>query len=258
MFETNSIHITNQYYCKRDIYQMAVDNGYTQVGGSRFTLVAYCLREDIYVSPVWAGKVVANVFTHCLHDAYCFAMKVCKFFISSDNDGAKRISCFTEHKQNGVMFHAHPNYRGSGKWFDFALFQYQDDHGDDYLCPGRIEFFVDLDEVDVDDKPSIVQMKNVCELRNRVYLSGSGHYAVIRSFKKPPDQLRHANRKVSQILQRAEFNSGFYFVNLDQIYEACFAVEDLGGSDDDYFVLKPKHDWGGFFQESLTEDTVDT
>ena len=101
-------------------------------------------------------------------------------------------------------------------------------------------------------------MERVRDLTSRVCLSGSGQYAVIHSFKKPPDQLRHANRTVSRILQWAEFDSGFYFVNLDQIYEPCFAVEDLGGSDDEYFILKPKRDWGCFFQESLAEEAIES
>ena len=258
LFETNSIRIASQYYCQRDTYRMPVDDVSTPIGGSRFTLVAYRLKQDIFVSPIWVGKGVANVFTHCMHDAYCFAMKVCKFFVQADDDGAKRISCYTEHKRNGLMFRAHPNYRGTGKWFDFALFQYLDDNGDNYLCPGRIEFFLDLGEVNVDDELALARMERVRDLTCRVCLSGSGQYAVIRSFKKPPDELRHANRMVSRILQRAEFDSGFYLVNLDQIYEPCFSVEDLGGSDDEYFILKPKRDWGCFFQESLADVATET
>ena len=31
----------------------------------------------------------------------------------------------TEHKRENVIFRAHPNYRGNGPWYDWAMFRYE-------------------------------------------------------------------------------------------------------------------------------------
>ena len=32
---------------------------------------------------------------------------------------------FTKYKHNDIIFRAHPNFRGEGKWYDWAMFRYE-------------------------------------------------------------------------------------------------------------------------------------
>ena len=78
------------------------------------------------------------------------------------------VTCQTEHKQNGVIYRAHPDYRSTGKWEDWAWVSSIED-GVTVAYPARIIGFVlDADEemqaiVHMSDEPD-VDMESVITL----------------------------------------------------------------------------------------------
>ena len=53
--------------------------------------------------------------------------------------------CSTEYKRDGVIYRAHPNYRSSGKWEDWALVAFDEGAADSVLYPSRFLCFIDAD-----------------------------------------------------------------------------------------------------------------
>jgi len=44
-----------------------------------------------------------------------------------------RIEIFTDYKQNGVTYRAHPNYNSFGEWYDWAMVKFESEHLDAML-----------------------------------------------------------------------------------------------------------------------------
>ena len=101
-----------------------------------------------------------------------------------------KIHCFTEHKRNGIMFRAHPLYKSTSPWYDWAMFQWSIDENV-VIVPGQIMCFCNFQHVDFDACRHIAagdcdQYTDIPAIAGNEFLSATpGIYAVIQSLASP-------------------------------------------------------------------------
>ena len=148
------------------------------------------------------------------------------------NFASGRVPCFTEYRRgenNKLLFRAHPCYRSSGPWHDWAYFSWDVDDPDGLTeYPGKILFFCDLRGIDVP---------------NAVY--DNQLYAVIHSFHKeasahgPSRLISHGSLSIT---------SSFEVCDVETIADSAFVIPNHG-KDNDYLVLPSCHSWSQLYFE---------
>jgi hypothetical protein len=249
LYETNVITSTSQYLNPCRTHLVSEPTATKLVSGSSFYLdiVRHPNNPLQYLVDVkWCRKKIPTAFTRHLVEAYTFASMACKDFLPTAPRGNKLLPCFTEHQRQGLIFRAHPDYHRTGPWFDWAMFSYIDSDGATVGVEGRIEFFVNLSGVDMDQDLAKALTSRV-GMRNRLYFDGPGQYAVIKSLPHGANAHRYSQRESSLLLDRGELSDGYCLVHVDQIADPCCAVENIGSKDGDFFFVAPQRGWGRTF-----------
>ena len=155
------------------------------------------------------------------------------------------LPVFTEHKRGSIQFRGHPNYRGNGQWYDWALF----DWGREGILPCRIWCFVNLVGMPIG--------------RDCIRFDGTkltdGTYAVVETSeyvpKKEVQQLSEIfvplKMGTKGIVNGKVIGRKYYLAETNAIVDPCCVIEDCEGEPDAYFLVKNRTQWGEFFLDWL-------
>ena len=170
-------------------------------------------------------------------------------FIAELQDRVKldipQMKLLTLHRRNGVIFRGSASFRGS-VWRDWVVV----DWGSAYaklLC--RILGFVDLTYLRNNSRINIGGINNL----------QSGVYAVVESSKYVESPTN------TELLTEIEIEVGgfmaggyvsklvFYLASVEAFVEPTVVVPNIGGKNNTYMWLKPRHTWGDLFVKFLEE-----
>ena len=150
----------------------------------------------------------------------------------------------TEHKRNGTVFRAHPQYRQHGQWHDWVLV----DWGPDGQYPAEIWGFVDLEEL-----PPGVRVEY-----GGIWLK-SGVYAIVESasYVEDADEIGLSDIFIPLIKEAAEIDHDgfvekrkFYLADVEAFVEPIVVIPDVGSVPRcKYFQVKSRSEWAKDFIE---------
>ena len=164
----------------------------------------------------------------------------------------------TEHKRGSQIFRGHPNFRQTGMWNDWAMFDWGKGYG---KLPGEIWCFVDLSEAPANFKTSFAG----CNLTPGVYavmesskyctnLDDNGkeiNYSemftpIVKEMPKPDSD---DDENDGQLPDRK-----FYLANVESIVSTACVTPDIGSDNiSRYFLLTPRKDWPKLFTTWLDQ-----
>ena len=161
--------------------------------------------------------------------------------------GIDDMNVRTEHKRGGQIFRGHPNYRQTGQWNDWAVFNWGPKHG---KLPGEIWCFVDFTEAPAGFKTRYAG----CALE-------SGVYAVMESARMCPnvdasgDQINDSDlfKPIIKELPEQGNNTAiehrtFYLANVEAIVSTACVIPDIGSTNQcRYFQVAPRNSWAKLF-----------
>ena len=166
--------------------------------------------------------------------------------------GVDDIDIRTEHKRSGQIFRGHPNFRGSGQWNDWAVFDWGPRHG---KLPGEIWCFVDFSGESDDFQTDF----GGCCLTN-------GVYAVIESTLPCPNRAKDGSslQNDSDLFTpyiksvKTLYDDGtiadrqFWLANVEAIVDPLCVIPDVGSEDKcQYFVVAAQNKWSDMFVKWL-------
>jgi len=150
----------------------------------------------------------------------------------------------TEHKRNGTVFRAHPQYRQHGQWHDWVLV----DWGPDGQCPAEIWGFVDLE-----DLPPGIHIEY-----GGIWLK-SGVYAIVEnaSYVEDADEIGLSDIFIPLIKEAAAIDHDgfaekrkFYLADVEAFVEPIVVIPDIGSVPRcKYFQVKSRSEWAKDFIE---------
>ena len=182
------------------------------------------------------------------------------------------FECFTEHKREGQIFRAHPNYRKEGAWYDWAQVAFAPDEDLDTVVttkyPSQIWLFVDL------SAPIMIHDEyGGTDTDIREYLDGhattpdgnknsDGLYAVVTpmamkpeplvvcnsTMQSSPARLKRERKSVctSLILRSGKRHNRLWLVPVAAINEAAMVVDNFGRRDthsQSLIYVRPRSEW---------------
>ena len=149
---------------------------------------------------------------------------------------------FTEHKRGNHVFYGHPNYRSSGPWKDWAVFEW----GDYGELPCHIWCFV--------------MLEGLPKGRDRLEFGGiyleDGMYAVVETTTCIEDEAENGMSDLfapllldAQGIDANGYVTGrqFYLANTEAIASPCCVIPDIGGKTNAYFQVEPRRKWLDLF-----------
>ena len=155
--------------------------------------------------------------------------KLCPLFLSG------LVPCFTEyyHTNNallkGLIFRTHPDFRGSGEWFDWAYINWEvfesSDANNAESIPGLFCFFADL--------------RNVAEPQLPDCAYTPGIYAIVQSMAAVPTA-------ANEILSSGSFEMGspkFYIVDVNTIAKPAFVIQLDAEHPRQFHVVATPSEW---------------
>lgn len=220
------------------------------MSGSKFQLIGSSNSiEESNVDSVhlnWEAKDVKSTF----HRKYVSWLG--KHLLKSIGPYIPIDGC-TEYNRNGLIFRAHPNYRSTGGWFDWALFKWEVDEGVFIDIPGQIVMFF-----------WIPQQNHPIEIDGRCTVQDEGLYALVESCSTAMPEISKRNRiyevkdkKVNRTRKRKKCkeisDKCLYVVSVDTINDAIAAIPNLGSGDFDFIVLRPSKEWHKGFTHFIEE-----
>ena len=149
---------------------------------------------------------------------------------------SKYITCYTEYRRYGIIFRAHPSYRSSQEWYDWAYIKLYDEENDkNSICPAKIYCFV----------------KDECETSRNRNLMVIIKYAENMEKEVPDDN-------AFPIVERRILSDTYFLVDADCIDEPCYAVPDISGGEKEeeeeeeeeketFIIVKSMDMWGDEF-----------
>ena len=145
---------------------------------------------------------------------------------------------FSAHKRNGIIFRGHPNYRGLGPWFDWAMIDWGGHWG---IQPAQIWTFLDLSDL---------PMGTSIDFGDGTRLDTAGTYAVVESALPNPD-LEEVERSVLLVpylketisLEGDDVVRNFFLVDVDAIHAPTCMVPDMGGEANAFLRMRPRSSW---------------
>lgn len=144
-----------------------------------------------------------------------------------------KISCFTEHKRDGTIYHGHPNFRGMGEWHDYAYFEWD---GITEGLIGRIYFFVDLNKSTDTGSMTLTQRRRI-----ESFYCGQQCYAITRSSD------RSSTPKNDSVLMSSDQldHSKWYFPCVSSILGPVYCVFDslVDEEEDLVTIALPQDEW---------------
>jgi hypothetical protein len=197
------------------------------------------------------------------------------------NVHGNEVSLLTQCKRNGIIFRAHPCYKGKTAWQDWAYIDWEDAG----LIPAQMLIFVDLtnlkqpfvlheNPIDVpgiyaiahslveclDNKPHYLKE---CEDGNyRAHQSSElllfAHKELVDGHVQPHDEItegrkpkaNNAKQEVPEHMPQAKL----YIISCDAIESQCIAIPDVGSKKyQGYFFLRSRDSWRNIFFELMKE-----
>ena len=149
----------------------------------------------------------------------------------------------TEHKRNGQVFRAHPDYM-SGRWYDWVIVNWGNDYG---KIPCHISCFLDLHNL---------------PHRNPHHFGGvsleQAVYAMVEY--APYEQVPNNEPSKSDIflpIRKQMFDvvrkkRRFYLANTEAFHSPVAVIPDIGGPCNRYFVVENMGKWSESFEKWLT------
>jgi hypothetical protein len=151
------------------------------------------------------------------------------------------LTGYTEHKFDGHILRAHPDYRKGGPWNDWVNYQYQHDDSEDgvQVIPARIWYFLDLTQAIPFESHNQHNQLETIDLRLKIngYVS-PGTYAVVTSLYGPPEDVDGSN-----ILLKGKKYNQFMLIPTGSFSEPVMVVDNIGASPDSVFVVRPRSEW---------------
>lgn len=152
---------------------------------------------------------------------------------------------FSEHKRNGQIFRAHPNYRGNNVWNDWVMINWGRPWG---VQPGHIWTFLDLENLPTGT--------NFPVGNTGMNLSRPGVYAVVESAFSDIDDYEIKMSTLLIPIQKEIYSLDplerkFYLVTVDSFEAPACVVPDIGGNPRAFFRLLPKKKWLSTFVDWL-------
>jgi len=155
----------------------------------------------------------------------------------------KELDIYTRHKRGSSIWHAHPNYRGTGPWNDWVLI----DWGREGILPANIHCFIDLESY---DNPT-----------TRIEYGGiwlkSGTYAVVETsnYEEEDEECRNSEIFVPILKEVASLNDSgnkvlqrkFYLADVEAFNDVACVVPDIGGPPNRYFFVHKRSFWPDLF-----------
>ncbi len=212
---------------------------------------------------IYTGGTMIKIFEDKEHDNEpSFQMLTCSKSMRNGTSWSMEIICFlndlqnlvasynpypilpvhTEHKRGNHVFYGHPNYRSSGPWKDWAIF----DWGDYGELPCHIWCFVTLE--------------NLPKGRDRLEFGGiyleDGVCAVVETTTYNEDEAEVGMSDLfTPLLLDVEGVDGegfvtgrqFYLANTEAIASPCCVIPDIGGKSNAYFQVEPRRKWSDLF-----------
>lgn len=154
-------------------------------------------------------------------------------------DFIPKMPICAEHSRNGVIFRAHPNYRGKGMWRDWVMIQWSDKP-----YPAQIWGFLDLTSL-----PQGVQV----DLKNKTGGVDSverGVYAVVESCDFVVEEKPESDIFTPLKLETygGLDNRKFYVVDTETFKEPICVVPNIGCADGlEFLMMTPREQWAGDF-----------
>ena len=164
--------------------------------------------------------------------------------------GVTTLMVRTEHHRNGNIFRGHPNYRNTGRWNDWAIFDWGPGYGE---LPGEIWCFVDFS----DAMPPFSTTFADCPLHRGVYaVVESACYCPNRKFPDDPTSQARINESelFIPIIKETKNNqdSKFYLADVGAIVDTTCVFPDIGSDDKcRYFQVLPRNKWANQFEKWL-------
>ena len=165
----------------------------------------------------------------------------------------------TEHKRNKQIFCGHPNFRGTGPWQDWVVIDWGRDHGH---LPAHIACFVELDGIP--DK-SRVHFGDT-ELKDGVYaVVETAFYSQDKDAMDYSELLKPIYKEVQTTddgnIKRYEDTNAvackFLLADVEAIVETCCVVPNIGGAENEYFMVKQRPEWVQSFVDWLEDNHED-
>ena len=267
-------HLVDQAHdLKFPVNDPTIEETNRDVGGTRFVVT---LEEDENVSGDyvilrkfrWASTHSADHPRHMPPaNALNFLAELVASAASEHNFSLHGIdlSCFCEHKRQGHMFRAHPDYRREGPRYEWVYYQYYEpEKRKPTELPARIWCFLDLREPLLCDSGET-------QVDIRAFLAGwtgPGTYAVVTSMEKVPSRLfvSHAlkgrrklkkkatkeevERCTSVLLWTGSLHTELLLIPTDSFTKPAMVVENFGRNSDhseSLIVVRPRSEWAALF-----------
>ena len=187
-------------------------------GGNKYIISFPKGRDGTYTGNIqWFG----NTEVHRL-----FLSKELASFLLNDvipTFTADHITCYTEYKRYGIILRAHPSYRSSQEWYDWAYINFYNVENDkNELCPSKICCF----------------MKDECDS------SEESHLLVIIQCSEPV-VCNEKDDDLFPIVDRRILSEKYDIVDSECIDQACYAIPDIGddGFDTGVIIVNPMDTW---------------
>jgi hypothetical protein len=202
-------------------------------GGTPFIL-RYNEKTEQYQYGIHNSKMVHGKNVRCNSQLATFIGEEILQNIPEWNE----IKGFSEHKRNGQIFRAHPNFRGTNDaWNDWVMIDWGRAWG---IQPCHIWTFLDLQKLPTGTNFPIGH--------TGMTLNQSGVYAVVESALSNVDE---NEIKMSTLLLPLEkevysldpLQRKFYLVSVDTFESSACVVPDIGGNARAFFRLLPKSEW---------------
>ena len=233
------------------------------LGGSKFELSFLCedynVPDSFELQIKWKGKEVKESVNSYL--CQCISKRL---FLHTGEGGCLHkdsiVNGFTEFTNNGVTYRAHPSYRGTRPWFDWALFNWE---GTDELIPAKIIMFVDISECQImtaDEHQAFCRIfDHNNDLRGEVdhgyYYLTNEKWVIIHSClqddEAPEGYEGNLRFKIDSCLSKRYFlEENMRILPVSAIVEPTYSVlvpSTSKGNPEEVFTVLPKDKWGGLF-----------
>lgn len=164
-------------------------------------------------------------------------------FLADDLDG-NDLQIYTKVKRGGQIWRGHPNYRGKGPWRDWAWVDYGRDG--EFLC--HMWCFVD-----------IPPLRGGTRRNFEGTMVEEGVFAVVEVGELEEEEEHNLTTTLVQPMTKRvkldeegqQVEKTFHLADTAAFAQPCFAVPDIGGAPNRYYIVHPRDDWPGLFKDWL-------
>lgn len=154
----------------------------------------------------------------------------------------KELQVLTMHQRDDVIWHGHPNYRGTGLWTDWALV----DWGLEGVIPCRIWCFLKLLRMPIGAES--LEHGGV-KLRDGVFaVVECSQYSEEVDAVVESDLFTPLTLELGEEIEKGETPTRqFYLADVEAFHGPCSVIPDIGGHPSSYFLVKNRLEWSKEF-----------